>query len=96
MPDGSKVVLKKLSADYDPTNADVAMQTLRDARNEQKLITGLLYVNTAASRFDDEMKMVDEPLASLKLEQVRPPRSVLDSIMRTYQEGSNPVGSGGG
>jgi 2-oxoglutarate ferredoxin oxidoreductase subunit beta len=96
MPDGSKVVLKKLSADYDPTNADVAMQTLRDARNEQKLITGLLYVNTNASRFDDEMKMIDEPLASLKLDRVRPPKSVLDSIMKTYQEGSNPVGSGGG
>ena len=96
MPDGSKVVLKKLAADYDPTDADAAMQTLRDARNEMKLITGLLYVNTGAHRFDDEAKMIDAPLAGLKLDQVRPPKSVLDAIMKTYQEGSNPVGSGGG
>ena len=96
MPDGSKIVLKKLSADYDPTNADRAIQALREARGDEKMITGLLYVNTAAHRFDDEMKMVDEPLASLKLDRVRPPKSVLDGIMKTYQEGSNPVGSGGG
>ncbi len=96
MPDGSRIVLKKLAADYDPTNADAAMQTLRDARNDDKLITGLLYVNTKAHRFDDEIKLIDEPLASLKLDQVRPPKSVLDGIMRTYQEGSAPVGAGGG
>jgi len=27
---------------------------------------------------------------------VRPPKSVLDSIMASYREGSAPVGAGGG
>jgi len=96
MPDGSRVFLKKLASDYDPTNATGAMTVLHEARAELKLVTGLLYVNTEAHRFDDEVGIVEEPLASLPLERCRPAKSVLDGIMRTYQEGSAPVGAGGG
>jgi 2-oxoglutarate ferredoxin oxidoreductase subunit beta len=96
MPDGSRVILKKLAEDYDPTDATRAMNVLREGRDEMKLITGLLYLNTDAHRFDTETNMPEAPLASLPLEQVRPAKSVLDSIMRTYQEGSAPVGAGGG
>ncbi len=96
MPDGSHVILKKLAEDYDPTDAGAAMNTLREARAEMKFVTGLIYVNTAAHRFDDEMRLTDEPLASLPLERVRPAKSVLDSIMKSFREGSAPVGSGGG
>ena len=96
MPDGSTVILKKLAEDYDPTNAAVAMQTLREARDEMKFVTGLLYVDPQTKRFDDEMQLGEAPLASLPLEAVRPPKSVLDAIMRSYREGSAPVGAGGG
>ena len=96
MPDGSRVFLKKLAEDYDPTDAGHAMQTLREGRDELKLVTGLVYVNTNAHRFDDEMKLVDSPLAGLALDQVRPSSSVLDAIMNSYREGSAPVGAGGG
>ena len=96
MPDGSHIILKKLAEDFDPTNATHAMTVLREAREELKLVTGLLYVNTEAHRFDTETNMIDEPLAALGLDRVRPAKSVLDSIMRTYQEGSAPVGAGGG
>jgi 2-oxoglutarate/2-oxoacid ferredoxin oxidoreductase subunit beta len=96
MPDGSHVFLKKLAEDYDPTDAGRAVQTLREGRDEMKFVTGLLYVNTAAVRFDDEMKLVETPLAALPLDQVRPAKSVLDAIMAGYREGSAPVGAGGG
>lgn len=96
MPDGSRVLLKKLDVDYDPTDATRAMNVIRNGRDEMKLVTGLLYVNTEAHRFDTETNMIDEPLAALGLDRVRPGKSVLDSIMRTYQEGSAPVGAGGG
>ncbi len=96
MPDGSHIVLKKLAEDYDPTNERHALAAIRDARDEERLITGLLYVNTQAHRFDDEMKVIDEPLAGLKLDQVRPAKSVLEAIMTSYREGSAPVGAGGG
>ena len=70
------------------------MQILREGRDEMKLVTGLLYVNTDAHRFDDEMKMVDAPLAGLTLDQVRPAKSVLDAIMTSYREGQR-AGRGG-
>jgi len=76
MPDGSRIFLKKLAEDYDPTDAGRAMAVIREAR--------------------DELKLVDEPLATLPLDRVRPPKSVLDSIMASYREGSAPVGAGGG
>jgi 2-oxoglutarate ferredoxin oxidoreductase subunit beta len=96
MPDGSHVILKKLAEDYDPTNAGVALQTLREARDEMKFVTGLLYVDPQTKRFDDEMQLTGPPLASLPLETVRPPKSVLDAIMKSFREGSAPVGAGGG
>jgi len=96
MPDGSRVFLKKLDSDYDPTDERRALQLLHETRDEMKLVTGLLYVNPEARRFVEEVQMVDEPLATLPLERVRPPKSVLDSLMTTFREGSAPVGSGGG
>src|SRR5215831_11480497 len=96
MPDGSRIFLKKLAEDYDPTDANRAVATIREAREELKLVTGLLYVNTDTHRFDAEMNLLDTPLASLPLDRVRPPKSVLDSIMVSYREGSAPAGAGGG
>jgi 2-oxoglutarate ferredoxin oxidoreductase subunit beta len=96
MPDGSHIVLKKLEADYDPTNLDRAWTVIHEARAEQRLITGLLYVNPETRPFDVELGMIESPLASLALEQVRPPRAVLDELMRAYAEGSVPAAAGGG
>ena len=96
MPDGSRVFLKKLAEDYDPTDAHRALAVLREARDDLKLVTGLVYVNTSAHQFDDELQLIEAPLASLPLERVRPSRAVLDSIMTSFREGSAPVGAGGG
>ena len=96
MPDGSRIFLKKLDADYDPTDMKKAWAVIHQAREEQKLITGLLYVNPKTHTFHDELRMVDAPLAMLPLEQVRPPKRVLDEVMHSFAEGSAPVGAGGG
>ena len=96
MPDGSHIVLKKLHEDYDPTDARQAMAAIHDARQEQRIVTGLLYVNPQTRSFATEHGMVDAPLASLPLDTVRPPRSVLDELMRSYAEGTVPAAAGGG
>lgn len=96
MPDGSTLVLKKLAEDYDPTDAGRALSVLHESRSDHKLITGLLYVDPSSKPFDEELSLVDTPLAGLPLDRVRPPRAVLDSIMRAYREGSVAVGAGGG
>lgn len=96
MPDGSKIILKKLHADYDPTDRKKAWAMIHEARDEERLITGLLYVNPKAQLFTDELKLVDAPLSSLPMEQVRPGKRVLDEVMRSFAEGSAPVAAGGG
>jgi 2-oxoglutarate/2-oxoacid ferredoxin oxidoreductase subunit beta len=97
MPDGSHIYLKKLAEDYDPTSRERALATIHEARGEEKLITGLLYANPNLRPFDEELGLGDESLASLPLERVRPPKSVLDDVMEQLKTGkglSAPAGGG--
>ena len=96
MPDGSRIVLKKLGADYDPSSRGGALQVLEEARSEQKLLTGLLYVDPKQMPFEEELKLADTPLAALPLEKLRPPKSVLDEIMSQYMTGKGLVAPAGG
>jgi len=96
MPDGSQIYLKKLQADYDPTSREDALRVILEARREQKLITGLLYVNPEDESFAEENLMADEPLASLPLERVRPSRAVLDGIVEQLRTGKGAPAAGGG
>jgi 2-oxoglutarate ferredoxin oxidoreductase subunit beta len=43
--------------------------------------TGLIYIEPEREGLLDHLALVDEPLASLPLERVRPPREVLDEVM---------------
>jgi 2-oxoglutarate ferredoxin oxidoreductase subunit beta len=96
MPDGSSIVLKKLGEDYDPSDAMRAMQVLHDSRRELKLVTGLVYYNRESRPFTDELELGDTPLAALPMEAVRPPKAVLEGIMRQYREGRVEAAGGGG
>ena len=96
MPDGSHIFLKKLAQDYDPTDSDAAVDALHLARREQKVLTGLLYVDPQTRSFDEELRLGDTPLARLTTDQVRPPRQVLDEIMHAYREGRVAAAAGGG
>ena len=85
--DGSKIVLRKLEEDYDPTNRLGAIAVIERGRIENKLATGLLYQSTARMPLDQDLDLVDEPLATLPLERVRPPREVLERIMASLKTG---------
>jgi 2-oxoglutarate ferredoxin oxidoreductase subunit beta len=96
MPDGSHIVLKKLADDYDPTSRDRAMGVLEDGRREGKLVTGLFYVDPRQTPLEDELQMVETPLAGLPLETVRPPRAVLGQIMEQLKTGKGLETAAGG
>ena len=81
MHDGSRMVLKKLGTDYDPTNKSDALRVLTDAHDKNEIVTGLFYVDTKRENFIDMLNVVDEPLATLPESRVRPPQKVLDEIM---------------
>ncbi len=96
MPDGSTLVLKKLAEDFDPTDARLALSVLHEARQDRKLVTGLLHIDSASRPFDEDLELVETPLAQLPLDRVRPSRDVLEAIMRAHRDGTVAVAAGGG
>jgi 2-oxoglutarate ferredoxin oxidoreductase subunit beta len=81
--DGSHLLLKKLAADYDPTNKVEALRLLTEAHDRGEVVTGLFYVDTQRENFLDLLNLVDEPLATLPEARVRPPKAVLDEVMES-------------
>ncbi len=79
--DGSRIVLRKLGRDYDPTDKLNAIRTLHEAHDNGQVVTGILYVNPEAKDFLELLNLVDEPLATLPESKVRPPKEALDEIM---------------
>lgn len=85
LPDGAHLTLKKIDRDYDPTNRQAAFETLHKARENGELLTGLFYVNPDSVPFQEVLRISETPLVSLKLEQLRPPKSALDEIMESLK-----------
>ncbi len=79
--DGSIVRMKKLEADYDPTNIFRALQVLEEAEQKQQLITGLIYVDpNQPSLFDLYDLPEDRPLNRMQEDELRPARETIDQI----------------
>ena len=85
MHDGSRLRLRKLEEDYDPTDKVRAITRLNEAKEKGEMLTGVLYVNTQAPTFLDMLNITDEPLAGLPASLVRPDRSVLEEVMKELQ-----------
>ena len=81
MHDGSRIVLRKLAKDYDPTDKMRAVQALHEATQSGHVLTGVIYADTGRPTFIDQLNLVDEPLATLPEERVRPSQAALDEIM---------------
>ena len=79
--DGSRLLLKKLTSDYDPTKKTEALRVLTEAHDKGEIVTGLFYVDTKSKNFLELLNLVDEPLATLPETRVRPPKQVLDEVM---------------
>jgi 2-oxoglutarate ferredoxin oxidoreductase subunit beta len=81
MHDGSLLRLRKLHEDYNPTSRTTAVKALMEAHEKGEVLTGVFYVDTTKPSFTDLLNLVDEPLATLPEERVRPSRQVLQEIM---------------
>src|SRR6266576_903054 len=81
MHDGSRLHLRKLEEDYDPTNKILALTRLTEAHEKGEVLTGVFYVNPEAPNFIDMLNVVDQPLATLPDSVTRPPKEVLDACM---------------
>ena len=85
MHDGSLLTLRKLDKDYDPTDRVNAVKSLMEAEQRGEVLTGVFYVDTQKKNFIELLNLVDQPLAQLPQEKLRPPKAVLDKIMAGLQ-----------
>jgi 2-oxoglutarate ferredoxin oxidoreductase subunit beta len=81
MHNGAHVVLKKLDpSKHDPTDRTAAFRLLEEAHRENLFITGLIYVDRNRQTLAEITHVIDEPLAHLQEDRLRPPREALDAI----------------
>jgi 2-oxoglutarate ferredoxin oxidoreductase subunit beta len=78
--DGSRIVLHKLSKDYDPTSKSQAIQAIHAAIAEGKFLTGLIYYNPNRKDFAEELNLCDVPLSELTQEDLQPSIEALEQI----------------
>src|SRR3954453_20239739 len=81
MHDGSKLILKKLEEAYDPTDKINSLKRLHETARRGEFATGLIYIEPDRDDFITQLNVVDEPLASLPWERLRPGREALEEIM---------------
>ncbi len=82
--DGSQIILSKVSDDYDPTDRAEALRLLEDANSDPtapRLVTGLIYYEPKQIPFTETLNMVDDALAYLPDEKLRPSQAALENIM---------------
>src|SRR5881275_1198992 len=72
MHDGSRIVLKKLEEDYDPSDTVNALQRLHRATEQGHMLTGLVYLRPEKHSFIRLLNLIDRPLFSLTEEETRP------------------------
>ncbi|MEZ4618522.1 MAG: hypothetical protein R2867_23820 [Caldilineaceae bacterium] len=78
--DGLWIQLKKLDADYDPTNKMLAYQTLETAPRWENS-DWPLHINDEEPNMLERLNTVDRPLAALTDADTRPSRDALKQIM---------------
>ena len=83
--DGSKIVLRKLDNEYDPTSRSAAFKYLRERFHENEIITGLLYIDDSRKEMHDLMGNIDTPLSEYPLEKLHPGSGELKKILSRYR-----------
>lgn len=85
MRDGSKLYLKKLDDEYNALDKMQALRVLSETRLRGEYATGVIYVEPDRDDFIAMLNLVDEPLAKLSQDVVRPPKATFDEIMKSLR-----------
>ena len=78
--DGSVLRLRKLHADYDPTDRYKAMAYMQEHAARGEVVTGLLYVDPLATDLHRALNTTAAPLNSLGMRELCPGASALEKI----------------
>ncbi len=83
--DGSRIVLRKVDSEYDPTSRASAFKFLRERFNAGEIVTGLLYIDESRAEMHELMGNVETPLSQLPLDELHPGREELIKLQQRYR-----------
>ena len=78
--DGTRLALRKIDADYDPSDRLAAMTFLQRHAAKGQIVTGLLYIDPEADDLHTHLNTVDLPLNTLDAKALCPGSAALDKI----------------
>lgn len=83
--DGSILRLQKTGDQYDPLNRQQALMAIEQSRQQDRILTGLLYVDPAAQDLHEVLGTTDKPLNSLGERALCPGSDVLEVINDSFR-----------
>ena len=85
MHDGSRIVLRKLDADYDPTNRATCAAIIQERLKEEEYLTGLLYLGAGQPEFHELNGTPEDALNALPYESLSPGAAGMQKILARYR-----------
>ncbi len=83
--DGSTIVLRKVSKDYNPVNRDEAYRYVQEHQKGGEIVTGLLYINEDQQEFHALNDTVSGALRDLPYAELCPGSAILEEIQHLYR-----------
>ena len=83
--DGSRIVLRKVDQEYDPSSRAAAFKYLRERFNAGEITTGLLYLDESRAEMHELMGNTDTPLTQLSLDGLHPGKEELKKLQGRYR-----------
>jgi 2-oxoglutarate ferredoxin oxidoreductase subunit beta len=78
--DGSFIRLHKLAEDWNPLNRLSAMNVVQNARANDEILTGLLYLEPGSKELHEILETSDKPLNALTKDELCPGSKALEEI----------------
>lgn len=85
MHDGSRVLLRKVEGNYDPTDRGVALDAIQRRLKQGEYLTGLLYIGKDQPELHQLNATPDLPLNQLQYQQLNPGAAALAKTLARYR-----------
>jgi 2-oxoglutarate ferredoxin oxidoreductase subunit beta len=85
MHDGSRLLLRKIAENYDPTDRGAALQAIQQHAVRQEYLTGLLYTASGLADFHEQNATPDQPLNALPYERLNPGEAALARTLARFR-----------
>ena len=83
--DGSRILLRKLDAGYDPTDRTAASGAIQERLKKGEYLTGLLYVETDGKEFHEVNETSAIPLNRIPHGRLSPGSAALAKVLARYR-----------